>query len=215
MLRGEFAGLQRWEPAIRALCSGREIYGVAAWETLVDRSGGPLDLLRRSSGPNLHVCKDRLDGPMVFIKNSKVVKGMGDLDVHIDSTLGGYPVMCPYIQLGIQLDHANPANRQLLVLAGSHRYVKHALAWGEEGDLPVIALETEPGDLTIHDGYAQHTTPPPTTDGAGRRALYYKFAEAKTFDLVPAGVHYFDALFQDRSEYRIAIAAITEDELHD
>jgi hypothetical protein len=163
------------------------------------------------AGDDLHVCEDRLDGPMVFIKSSDVVQGNSNLGWHIDPTLGGRPVMCPYIQLGIQLDPANAANGQLLVLAGSQRYVKHGLEWGDEAGLPLVALDTQPGDLTVHDGYALHTTPPPTADGAGRRALYYKFAESKTFDWVPAGFHYNDALFQDRSELRIAIAAITED----
>jgi hypothetical protein len=44
--RGELAGWQRWEPAIRSLCSGREIYSAAVWRTLVDRAGKPLDLRR-------------------------------------------------------------------------------------------------------------------------------------------------------------------------
>jgi hypothetical protein len=60
----------------------------------------------------------------------------------------------------------------------------------------VVALETEPGDLTVHFGDAMHTTPPPTADGAGRRALYFKFAEQKTFDWIPSGCHYNDALFR-------------------
>ena len=69
-------------------------------------------------------------------------------------------------------------------------------AWGEEDGLPVVALDTEPGDLTVHFGDAMHTTPPPTSDHAGRRALYYEFAEPKTFAWVPAGCHYNDALFR-------------------
>jgi hypothetical protein len=304
--RGDIAGWQRWEPAIQALFSGREIYGPAVWETLVDRSGAPLDLNRKFSvdddfdemrhffevagfvhvgsvfssdeverigaeiesarqrttpddpftwwsvttegenvltrinylgkyssalgelshdprllrfarlaGPDLEVCEDNLDGPMVFIKNSNIVKGNGNLGWHTDTPLGGRPVICPFIQVGLQLDHADPANGQLLVLAGSHRYVKHLMAWGQEAGLPVVAIETEPGDLTIHDGYALHTTPPPVAAGAGRRVLYYKFAEPKTFDWVPAGFHYNDALFQDMSDFRAAIAANPEDELKD
>ena len=161
------------------------------------------------AGPHMRVCDDRLDGPMVFVKNSHVVKGNGDLGWHVDDGIGGHPVMCPLIQAGIQLDHANPANGQLLVLAGSHRYTKHWYAWGEEADLPVAALETEPGDLTLHYGDTMHTTPPPTADGAGRRALYFKFAEPKTFDWVPRGCHYNDALFRADPEGRIASHATT------
>jgi hypothetical protein len=148
------------------------------------------------AGPGLRVCNDRLDGPMVFLKHSNVVKGNGDLGWHVDDGIGGHPVMCPLIQVGIQLDHASAANGQLQLLAGSHRCTKHWYEWGDEAGLPVVALDTEPGDLTVHFGDAMHTTPPPTADGAGRRALYFKFAEQKTFDWIPAGCHYNDALFR-------------------
>jgi len=298
--QGTLAGWQRWEPAIQSLCSGREIYGTAVWETLLDPDGRPLDLHRtfavddsleemrqflalagflhikavftpeeialwseqvehvrehttpgdpfswwslnaegaevvtrinylgRYSAeldrlcfderlaryaslarPDMRVCYDRLDGPMVFIKNSNVVKGNGDLAWHCDDGLGGHPVMCPLVQAGIQLDYASAANGQLLLLAGSHRYTKHWIGWGQEGELPVVALDTEPGDLTIHYGDTMHTTPAPTAAGAGRRALYYKFAEPKTFDWVPAHCHYNDALFRADPEGRIANRATT------
>jgi hypothetical protein len=302
VVRGELAGWQRWEPAIRALCTGRPIYDDTVWDTLVDRGGAPLDLGRafgvdddvddirhflttagyvhlkgvftpeetaryadeiehvrsltppgdpfswwsvnasgeevvtrinylgrhsrvlqelsndsrltrwaRLAGDELRVCDDRLDGPMVFVKHSNVVQGNGDLGWHVDDGIGGHPVMCPLLQAGIQIDHATPENGQLLVLAGSHRYTKHWYAWGEEGSLPVVALETDPGDLTLHYGDAMHTTPPPTADGAGRRALYYKFAEPKTFAWVPPGCHYNDALFRPDAAGRVASDASTWD----
>jgi len=150
----------------------------------------------RLAGPDLRVCDDRLDGPMVFIKHAGVVKGNGDLGWHVDDGIGGHPVMCPLIQAGIQLDRADAANGQLKLLAGSHRYTKHWPAWGEEGAVPIVALETQPGDLTVHYGDTMHTTPPPTAPDAGRRALYYKFAEPKTFEWIPARCHYNDALFR-------------------
>jgi len=159
--------------------------------------------------PQLRVCGDRLDGPMVFIKNPAVVKGDGDLGWHVDDGIGGHPVMCPLIQAGIQLDHANAANGQLMVLAGSHRYTKHWLSWGEEGNLPLVALETEPGDLTLHFGDIMHSTPPPTASDAGRRALYYKFAEEKTFQWVPPGCHYNDALFHADATGKVSTRATT------
>ena len=161
----------------------------------------------RLAGSDLHVCDDRLDGPMVFIKNANIVKGNGDLTWHVDDGLGGHPVMCPLIQAGIQLDPANAANGQLQLLAGSHRYAKHWVARGEEGDLPVVALETQPGDLTLHYGDTMHSTPPPTSDDAGRRALYYKFARPKTFDWIPARCHYNDVLFRSGKDGRVAARA--------
>jgi hypothetical protein len=161
------------------------------------------------ASPDMRVCDDRLDGPMVFVKHSNVVKGNGDLGWHVDDGIGGHPVMCPLIQAGVQLDHASAANGQLLVLAGSHRCTKHWYAWGEESGLPVVALDTEPGDLTLHYGDTMHTTPPPTANGAGRRALYFKFSEPHTFEWVPAGCHYNDALFRADAEGRSANRATT------
>jgi hypothetical protein len=306
VVRGDLQGWRRWEPAIRALTSGRAIYGPHVWDTLVDREGAPLDLHRaftadddreemrhfletagylhlkaiftpdevarygaevehaRSlttpgdgfswwsinadgdevvtrinylgrfseaihelcfderllhyaslASPHMRVCDDRLDGPMVFVKNADVVKGNGDLGWHVDDGSGGHPVMCPLIQAGVQLDHANAANGQLLVLAGSHRYTKHWYSWGNETGLPVVALETEPGDLTLHYGDTMHTTPPPTAADAGRRALYVKFSEPHTFEWVPAGCHYNDVLFRPDPEGRIASRATTWKAPHD
>jgi hypothetical protein len=163
----------------------------------------------RLAGPKLRVCDDRLDGPMVFIKHSDVVKGDGDLGWHVDDGIGGHPVMCPLIQAGIQLDRANAANGQLMVLAGSHRYTKHWIEWGQEGDLPLVKLDTEPGDLTLHYGDIMHSTPPPTGANAGRRVLYYKFAEAKTFGWIPAGCHYNDALFLADATGKVSSRAAT------
>ncbi|MCU0274220.1 MAG: phytanoyl-CoA dioxygenase family protein, partial [Acidimicrobiales bacterium] len=124
--------LERHAPALGELCFDERL---ARFANLVDEG--------------MRVCDDRLDGPMAFIKNPNVVKGNGDLVWHVDDGLGGHPVLCPLIQVGVQLDVADAANGQLLVLAGSHRYTKHMVAWGEEGDLPVVAIETRPGDITL------------------------------------------------------------------
>lgn len=184
--------LERFSPAIAALVHDPRLARLA---TLVD--------------PGLRPCADRLDGPMVFVKNSHVVKGNGDLRWHVDDGSGGHSVMCPLVQVGVQLDHATPENGQLLVLAGSHRYTKHWPQWGEEGDLPVVAIETRPGDVTVHYGDTMHTTPPPTGPNAGRRALYVKFAEQKTFDWIPAGCHYNDVQFRRDETGRLASRAAT------
>lgn len=165
--------------------------------------------LARLGSEEFRVCDDRLDGPMVFVKSSNVVKGDGDLGWHVDDGIGGHPVLCPLIQVGIQLDYANAENGQLMVLAGSHRYAKHALAWGAEGNLPLIRIDTEPGDVTLHFGDIMHSTPPPTGANAGRRALYYKFSEERTFEWVPPGCHYNDALFRPDAAGKVSSRAAT------
>src|SRR5262249_58274060 len=81
----------------------------------------------RLAGADLRVCDDRLDGPMVFVKNANVVQGNGDLGWHVDDGIGGHPVMCPLIQVGIQLDHANAPHGQVLLLARSPRHATHLL----------------------------------------------------------------------------------------
>jgi len=184
--------LGRYSEVLRELCFEPRMAGYA-----------------RLAGDGLRVCDDRLDGPMVFIKHPNVVKGDGDLGWHVDDGIGGHPVMCPLIQAGIQLDAANPANGQLMVLAGSHRYTKHWIDWGQEGNLPLVRLDTEPGDLTLHYGDTMHSTPPPTGRNAGRRVLYYKFAEQKTFRWVPSGCHYNDALFRADATGRVSSRAAT------
>lgn len=165
--------------------------------------------LGRLLGDQFRVCDDRLDGPMAFVKNSNVAQGLGDLQWHQDDGLGGHPVMCPLMQIGVQLDRADPDNGQLWVLAGSHRYTNHPMAWGEEEGHPVVRFVTEPGDVTIHYGDIFHTTPPPTGPNAGRRVLYYKFAEPKTFEAIPAGAHYNDLLFKPGAGGRVATRADT------
>src|SRR5205823_220298 len=42
----------------------------------------------RLAGPTLRVCDDRLDGPMVFVKSSNVVKGNANLAWHVDDGIG-------------------------------------------------------------------------------------------------------------------------------
>ena len=79
------------------------------------------------------------------------------------------------------------------------------------GDFVWVGIhEPEPGDLTVHFADTLHTTPPPTAPDAGRRVLYIKYAEPKTFAWVPAGCHYNDALFHADAQGRVASRGATE-----
>jgi ectoine hydroxylase-related dioxygenase (phytanoyl-CoA dioxygenase family) len=63
-------------------------------------------------------------------------------------------------------------------------------------NLPVVSLETEPGDVTVHFGHTLHSAPPPTDrSSAGRRALYLTFVPPLTFEMIGPGQGYNDVLF--------------------
>jgi ectoine hydroxylase-related dioxygenase (phytanoyl-CoA dioxygenase family) len=146
---------------------------------------------------------DRLDGVSVVIKNASVVEGLSDLPWHRDCGLGGHPLLCPGFNIGVQLDHANADNGQLHFLAGSHE-TSGAAPTGKEADLPTVAIDTEPGDVTVHFGHVFHAAPPPLSPTAGRRALYVTCVEQKLFDVIGREQGYNDVLFEATGDGHIA-----------
>ena len=154
-------------------------------------------------GPELRDARDRLDGNSVVIKVPGATEGLVDLPWHRDCGMGGHPVKCPMLNVGIQLDSATPAVGQLLMIAGSHRGTSRLPVPREANGLPVVPLSTEPGDVTVHFGHTLHAAPPPTDpSAAGRRALYLTFVPPITFEMVGPGQGYNDVLFA-RDEGRI------------
>jgi ectoine hydroxylase-related dioxygenase (phytanoyl-CoA dioxygenase family) len=103
-------------------------------------------------------------------------------------------VLCPGLNVGVQLDHADAANGQLLYLAGSHHHASQQLMAADLEDLPVVAVETEPGDVTVHFGHTLHSAPPPTSPTAGRKALYFGYHTPQAFDLIGPDQSYNDVL---------------------
>lgn len=147
-------------------------------------------------GPDLRDACDRLDGNSVVIKVPGASEGLSDLPWHRDCGMGGHPVKCPMLNVGIQLDPATPENGQLQMIPGSHLGTSRLPGPRESGRLPVAALTTEPGDVTVHFGHTLHAAPPPTDRRAqGRRALYLTFVPPVTFEMVGPGQGYNDVLF--------------------
>jgi len=147
-------------------------------------------------GRKLRDATDRLDGDSVVIKVPGAQTGLADLPWHRDCGMGGHPVMCPTLNVGIQLDAASPANGQLLMIAGSHMGTSRLPTDEEAAGLPVAALHTQPGDVTAHFGHTLHSAPPPSDLRApGRRALYVTFVQPETFEMVGRGNGYNDVLF--------------------
>jgi hypothetical protein len=147
-------------------------------------------------GPDLRDAHDRLDGNGVVIKVPGATEGLADLPWHRDCGMGGHPVKCPMLNVGIQLDRATPENGQLQMIAGSHRGTSRLPSRREAARLPVVPIEAAPGDVTVHFGHTLHAAPPPTDRGApGRRALYLSFVPPVTFEMVGPGQGYNDVLF--------------------
>jgi ectoine hydroxylase-related dioxygenase (phytanoyl-CoA dioxygenase family) len=142
---------------------------------------------------------DRLDGLSIVIKPPGVVQGLADLPFHRDCGMGGHPIMCPAINIGIQLDAATLDSGCLRFVPGSHRSSQPP----PRDDAPeIVTVETEPGDVTVHYGHALHQAPPPSGDG-GRRALYAFFVKEEAFARIPAGKGYNDVLFDQAGDGRI------------
>jgi hypothetical protein len=144
------------------------------------------------AGPALRPGPDRCDGHSLVIKHGGVSEGLADLPWHRDCGLGGHPVMCPNLQLGIQLDAATPETGRLHFLAGAWRASCHRREFERPDGLPIVAVDTEPGDVTVHFGDTLHAAPPPTAPGRGRRALYVSFFSPPTFELIPREHGYND-----------------------
>jgi hypothetical protein len=145
-------------------------------------------------GPDLRDARDRLDGNGVVIKVPGAGPGLADLPWHRDCGMGGHPVKCPMLNVGIQLDAATAGSGQLQMIPGSHRGTSRLP--GAAGALPVVPLSTQPGDVTVHFGHTLHAAPPPTDlHAAGRRALYLSFVPPITFEMVAPGQGYNDVLF--------------------
>jgi ectoine hydroxylase-related dioxygenase (phytanoyl-CoA dioxygenase family) len=154
-------------------------------------------------GPELRDAADRLDGHNVVIKVPGAETGLADLPWHRDCGMGGHPVKCPLLNVGIQLDAATAAAGQLHMIAGSHLGTSQLPSDDQVQGLPTTAIVTEPGDVTAHWGHTLHAAPPPgDRDAAGRRAIYVTYVNPLTFDMVGAGQGYNDVLFT-RSEGRV------------
>ncbi|HEX6417746.1 MAG TPA: phytanoyl-CoA dioxygenase family protein [Acidimicrobiales bacterium] len=147
-------------------------------------------------GPHLRDAADRLDGHNLVVKVPGATTGLADLPWHRDCGMGGHPVKCPLLNVGIQLDAATAAAGQLHMIAGSHLGTSPVPTEAQVARLPTTAITTEPGDITVHYGHTLHAAPPPTDRTvSGRRAIYVTYVPPLTFDMVGRGQGYNDVLF--------------------
>lgn len=112
-----------------------------------------------------------------LIKPVGVVQGASDVTFHRDCHLGRHPYGCSGTTIGISVTGGTEANGRLRVVAGSHRVAMPVeIARTGESYLPVVAVTTEPGDLTVHLSCTLHEAAPPKTDE--RKVMYAGFGLA-------------------------------------
>ncbi|MFL6207069.1 MAG: phytanoyl-CoA dioxygenase family protein [Acidimicrobiales bacterium] len=143
--------------------------------------------------PGHRVAPDRMEGSAVILKLPGRTKGLANIPWHQDCGMGGHAVFCPNTSVGIQLTGSSAATGNLAVVPGSHG---QTLAYDWERRLhgvPVVHVDTDPGDVTLHVADVMHASPEPTGAG-GRRTLYVTFYPPDLWDHVAAGEAYNDVV---------------------
>ena len=138
------------------------------------------------SGADVVPVQERDTGTHAILKeypSDGEMSSFANLPWHKDCGLGGCPITCPRVHVGVQLDAANGDSSQLFMLAGSAGRVCHQPERPEQWEtLPVVGLETEPGDATVHMGCGLHAGPRPTGPNR-RRTIYVRFDNPRVFEV--------------------------------
>jgi hypothetical protein len=105
-----------------------------------------------------------------LIKPVGVMSGPSDLSFHRDCHLGRHAYKCATLTIGVSLSASGEQNGGLRVIAGSHRVAMPVEIARTRPYLPVVALDTDKGDLTVHLSCTLHEATAPKT--AERRVMY-------------------------------------------
>lgn len=141
--------------------------------------------------PSLRPATDRMEGSSVLLKVPGSTQGLSNIPWHQDCGMGGHSIYCPSAAVGIQLTGSSAATGNLHVVPGSHGQTLH-YRWQERlADVPVLAIDTEPGDCTVHIKDVMHASPQPTGEG-GRRTMYVSSFPAALWDNVGPGEAFND-----------------------
>lgn len=105
-----------------------------------------------------------------LVKPIGVVSGPSDVSFHRDCHLGRHAYACSRMTIGIALTSTAPGNGSLQVIAGSHRVAMPVEIAKTRPYLPLVALPTAAGDITVHLSCTLHESTPPVF--AERRVMY-------------------------------------------
>lgn len=136
------------------------------------------------------------NGHFAVLKNPGVSGGLTDLPWHVDCGLGGHPILCPSMHLGIQVRPMDERTGEMRFLAGSHLGSARRPTADDTFAVPVVVVTAEPGDVTLHLPDALHAAPPPAGTGPGRRTIYLSYGPASLNELFEHRTGYDQMLFR-------------------
>ena len=130
---------------------------------------------------------DRIEGILAVVKDAGLqadATAYANLPYHTDCGFGACHTTCPCVLAGVQLDAMGAESSQLHVMAGSWGKATHNVAADISPEhYPLVAIETQPGDATVHYGCGLHAGPAPT-GRARRRTLYVQHYSPRALDLI-------------------------------
>lgn len=148
--------------------------------------------------PALRAAPDRMEGSAVLLKVPGNTRGLSNIPWHQDCGMGGHAIMCPAVSVGIQLTGSDSSTGNLQVVPGSHGQAIH-YRWEQRLQrVPVVSIDTAPGDVTVHIQDLMHASPRPTGAG-GRRTMYVTHYPPQLFDHIGPG-QAFNDLVRNRTE---------------
>jgi phage tail protein X len=148
--------------------------------------------------PALRVAPDRMEGSAVLLKVPGRTKGLSNIPWHQDCGMGGHAIFCPAVSIGIQLTGSTAATGNLQVVPGSHGQTLHVDWQRRLQDVPVVEVDTAPGDVTVHVQDVMHASPRPTGSG-GRRTMYVTHYPPSLWEHIGPGEAYND-LVRNRTQ---------------
>ncbi len=148
--------------------------------------------------PALRTAPDRMEGSAVLLKVPGNTSGLSNIPWHQDCGMGGHAIMCPAVSVGIQLTGSDSSTGNLQVVPGSHGQAVH-YRWEQRlQQVPVVSIDTAPGDVTVHIQDLMHASPRPT-GGGGRRTMYVTHYPPQLFNYIGPG-QAFNDLVRNRTE---------------
>jgi len=115
------------------------------------------------------------EGVMVLWKQPDMTEGLSDIPWHRDCGLGGHATMCPLLIATVCLTGGGPDSGELRMLPGSWRYSSPSIDTDDSDATQGVALDVQPGDVTLHYSDIAHVSCPPSGRGPFRTSLLLAF----------------------------------------